>query len=242
MAIARGTRFGPHEIVDSLGSGGMGDVYRARDTQLQRDVAIKVLSKSFVNDANRVARLQREAEVLASLNHSNIAHIYGLERGEGTTALVMELVEGPTLAVRIAQGALPADEALNVAIANRRGAGGCARTGNRAPRLEALQREAQARRHSEGARLRDREGAGPPGDERLAGAGLDDPGDDGSWSRARDGRLHEPRAGARQSRRRARRHLGVRLRALRNVGRAAGVRRRGCDHDPRARARARLRT
>ncbi len=116
MAIARGTRFGPHEIVDSLGSGGMGDVYRARDTQLQRDVAIKVLSKSFVNDANRVARLQREAEVLASLNHANIAHIYGLERGEGTTALVMELVEGPTLAVRIAQGALPADEALNVAL------------------------------------------------------------------------------------------------------------------------------
>ena len=96
MAIATGTRFGPHEIVESLGSGGMGDVYRARDTQLMRDVAIKVLSQSFVNDANRIARLQREAEVLASLNHINIAHIYGLERGEGTTALVMELVEGPT--------------------------------------------------------------------------------------------------------------------------------------------------
>ena len=116
MAIASGTRFGPLEIVESLGSGGMGDVYRARDKELRRDVAIKVLSQSFVNDANRIARLQREAEVLASLNHPNIAQIYGIERGEGTTALVMELVDGPTLAVRIAQGPLPKDEALDIAL------------------------------------------------------------------------------------------------------------------------------
>ena len=83
MSIPAGERFGPYRVAESLGSGGMGEVYRARDTQLQRDVAVKVLPQSFVNDANRVARLQREAEVLASLNHLNIAHIYGLERGEG---------------------------------------------------------------------------------------------------------------------------------------------------------------
>jgi serine/threonine-protein kinase len=94
----------------------MGEVYRASDSQLKRDVAIKVLPESFVNDTSRLARFQREAEVLASFNHPNIAHIHGLEKGDGTTALVMELVDGPTLADRIAQGALPADEALNIAM------------------------------------------------------------------------------------------------------------------------------
>jgi Tol biopolymer transport system component len=116
MGIPVGTRFGPHEIVESIGAGGMGVVYRAHDTVLKRDVAIKVLPESFVADANRLARFQREAEVLASLNNANIAQIYGLERGENTTALVMELVEGPTLADRIAQGALPPSEALTTAL------------------------------------------------------------------------------------------------------------------------------
>jgi serine/threonine-protein kinase len=116
MGVPAGTRFGPYEIAEAIGAGGMGEVYRARDTNLKRDVAIKVLPESFVNDASRLARFQREAEVLASLNHANIAQIYGLERSEGTTALVIELVEGPTLADRIAQGALPPNEALNVAL------------------------------------------------------------------------------------------------------------------------------
>ena len=93
----------------------MGEVYRARDTNLGRDVAIKVLPPSFTSDANRVARFELEAKTLASLNHPNIAHIYGLERGEGTTALAMELVEGPTLAERIAEGRVPVDEALRIA-------------------------------------------------------------------------------------------------------------------------------
>jgi Tol biopolymer transport system component len=115
MAIASGTRFGPYEVTGTLGAGGMGEVYRATDTNLKRDVAIKVLPVSFVNDTNRLARFQREAEVLASLNHANIAQIYGLERSEGTTALVIELVEGPTLADRIAEGALPPSEALDIA-------------------------------------------------------------------------------------------------------------------------------
>jgi serine/threonine-protein kinase len=116
MPLVVGTRFGSYEIAGSLGAGGMGEVYRARDTTLEREVAIKVLPESFANDANRVARFEQEAKTLAALNHPNIAHIYGLERAGGTTALVMELVEGPTLADRIAQGPVPADEALNIAM------------------------------------------------------------------------------------------------------------------------------
>ena len=89
-----------------------GEVYRARDTKLDRDVAIKILPEAFASDPERLARFQREAEVLAALNHPNIAAIYGLERSGTTTALVMELVEGPTLADQITQGAVPIDEAL----------------------------------------------------------------------------------------------------------------------------------
>ncbi len=115
MALTPGTRFGPYEITGSIGAGGMGEVYRATDANLKRDVAIKVLSQSFASDAERLARFQREAEVLASLNHVNIAHIYGLERSDGTTALAMELVEGLTLAERIARGPIPVDEAIGIA-------------------------------------------------------------------------------------------------------------------------------
>ncbi len=93
----------------------MGVVYRATDTNLKRQVAIKVLPASVAGDAERLARFQREAEVLAALNHPNVAAIYGLEKWDGTIALVMELVEGPTLADRIAQGAVPIDEALHIA-------------------------------------------------------------------------------------------------------------------------------
>jgi Tol biopolymer transport system component len=116
ITFAHGARLGAYEIGGPLGAGGMGEVYRATDTQLKRDVAIKVLPPSFAEDADRLARFQREAEVLAALNHPNIAHIYGLERSEGTAALVMELVEGPTLADRIAQGPIPPDEALHIAL------------------------------------------------------------------------------------------------------------------------------
>ena len=115
MSLTPGTRLGPYEISAQIGVGGMGEVYQATDTNLNRPVAIKVLPESLAADAERLARFQREAQVLASLNHLNIASIYGLERAEGTTALVMELVEGPTLADRIAQGALPVNEALSIA-------------------------------------------------------------------------------------------------------------------------------
>jgi serine/threonine-protein kinase len=115
LALTPGTRLGPYEVTAQIGVGGMGEVYRATDTNLGRQVAIKVLPKAFAQDADRLARFEREAKTLASLNHTNVAQIYGLERSHDTTALVMELVEGPTLADRIAQGAIPLDEALPIA-------------------------------------------------------------------------------------------------------------------------------
>jgi serine/threonine protein kinase/Tol biopolymer transport system component len=115
VALTSGNRVGPYEILSAIGAGGMGEVYRARDAKLGRDVAIKVLPEEFARDAERMARFQREAKFLASLNHSNIASIYGLEDSDSTRALVMELVEGSTLADRIRSGPIPMDEALPIA-------------------------------------------------------------------------------------------------------------------------------
>ena len=115
MSLQPGTTLGPYQITAKIGEGGMGEVYRARDTKLDRDVALKVLPQAFTDDPDRLARFEREAKVLASLNHPNIGHIYGLEEAEGQKALVLELVEGPTLADRIAQGPIPLDEALPIA-------------------------------------------------------------------------------------------------------------------------------
>jgi Tol biopolymer transport system component len=115
MSLATGTKLGPYEILSALGAGGMGEVYRARDTKLGRDVALKILPGVFATDPDRLARFQREAQVLASLNHPNIGHIYGLEETDGVRALVLELVEGPTLADRVVQGPIPIDEALRIA-------------------------------------------------------------------------------------------------------------------------------
>ncbi len=107
MMLATGTKIGSYEIIGAIGAGGMGEVYRARDTKLGRDVAIKVLPEAFARDAERMARFEREAKVLASLNHPNIAAIYGFEDSGSVRALVMELVEGPTLAERISRGRIP---------------------------------------------------------------------------------------------------------------------------------------
>ena len=115
MSLSPGARLGPYEVTAEIGRGGMGEVYQARDTKLDRDVALKVLPDAFTSDPDRLARFEREAKVLASLNHPNIGHIYGLEEAEGTKALVIELVEGPTLADRIAEGPIPVDEALPIA-------------------------------------------------------------------------------------------------------------------------------
>jgi Tol biopolymer transport system component len=115
MVLTSGDRLGPYEILGPLGVGGMGEVYRARDSKLGRDVALKVLPEAFLRDAERMARFEREAKVLASLNHPNIASIYGLEDSGATHALVMELVEGSTLADRIGTSPVPTDEALRIA-------------------------------------------------------------------------------------------------------------------------------
>ena len=116
MSLAPGARVGAYDISALIGAGGMGEVYRARDTRLGRDVAIKILPDLFAADADRIARFQREALVLASLNHPNIAHIYGIEdASDGVRALVLELVDGPTLAERIEQGPIPINEALPIA-------------------------------------------------------------------------------------------------------------------------------
>ena len=125
MALTVGARLGPYEILGALGAGGMGEVYRARDTKLNRDVALKILPDAFARDPDRLARFTREAQTLASLNHSNIGAIYGIEESGDVRALVMELVEGEDLSQRIArlrapgasarQAGIPLDEALPIA-------------------------------------------------------------------------------------------------------------------------------
>src|SRR6516225_6808522 len=134
MPIRVGTRFGEYEVSSSLGSGGMGEVYRARDTNLKRDVALKTLPPAVANDADRLARFQREAEVLASLNHPNIAHIYGLERSDGTTALAKPHSNRRGSAHRES---------------DRRCARSGARTRHRASGSEAREHQASSRRHRE---------------------------------------------------------------------------------------------
>jgi serine/threonine protein kinase/Tol biopolymer transport system component len=115
MSLVAGVRLGAYEIVSALGAGGMGEVYRARDTKLRRDVAIKVLPAAVRLDPERLTRFEREALVLASLNHPNIASIFGVEEAQGVVALVLELIEGDTLAARIARGPIAVGEALNIA-------------------------------------------------------------------------------------------------------------------------------
>ena len=104
MPLQPGTTLGPYSVTAKIGEGGMGEVYRARDTKLDRDVALKVLPEAFTQDPDRLARFEREAKVLARLNHPNIAAIYGLEEADDTRALVLELVEGPTLADLVCKG------------------------------------------------------------------------------------------------------------------------------------------
>jgi eukaryotic-like serine/threonine-protein kinase len=115
MSLSIGSHFGSYEITSLLGKGGIGEVYRARDSKLKRDVAIKVLPEEFSRDHDRLSRFQREAEVLASLTHTNIAGIYDVQEANGSRFLVTELVEGETLAERIARGPILVDEALQIA-------------------------------------------------------------------------------------------------------------------------------
>ena len=116
MPLLSGVRLGIYEVVELIGMGGMGEVYRARDARLNRDVAVKILPSHLAADPDRLARFRRESQVLASLNHSNIGSIYGFEESDGVQALILELVDGPTLADRIVQGPIPLDEALTIAV------------------------------------------------------------------------------------------------------------------------------
>src|SRR5271170_2193901 len=114
MPLSPGDKLGHYQVISLLGAGGMGEVYRARDTTLKRDVALKVLPTTFLRDPERMARFQREAEVLASLDHPNIGHIYGIVDSEDSRGLVLALIEGPTLADRIEAGPLTLDEAVAI--------------------------------------------------------------------------------------------------------------------------------
>ena len=250
MTLSAGTRLGPYEIVSALGAGGMGEVYRARDSRLQRDVAIKVLPPHFAADPDRLARFTREAQSLAALNHPNIAQIHGLEESGELRALVMELVEGEDLADRIARGA-PLRHAARRGAADRppdrRRARGGARERHRPSRLEAGERPRAPRRHRQGARLRPRQGARSGRHERpaqrLADRPVADPHPPGDPARRhpRQRRLHGARAGARPRRRPPRRHLGVRRRAVRDAHRQARLRGRGGHGRPRLGAEERAR-
>src|SRR5258708_14825125 len=115
MAFAGGARLGPYEIVSALGAGGMGEVYKARDSKLGREVALKILPETFTHDPERLARFGREAQLLAALNHPHIGAIYGLDEANGIQFLVLELIDGETLQDRIVKGRLTLDEALAIA-------------------------------------------------------------------------------------------------------------------------------
>jgi serine/threonine protein kinase len=115
MPLSVGTRLGPYEVVSAIGAGGMGEVYRARDTRLDREVAVKIVPELFASDPDRLLRFEREAKTLASLNHPNIAQIHGIEGADIVRALVMEYIDGEDLSQRIARGPLPLDEALPIA-------------------------------------------------------------------------------------------------------------------------------
>ncbi len=170
MAITPGTRLGSFEIAALIGVGGMGEVYRATDTNLKRPIAIKVLRHAVSQEPDRLARFQREAEVLASLNHPNIAQIYGLEESDAGIALVMELVDGPTLADRIAQGRCPVKEVLLIA---KQIAEALEAAHERASSIAISSRptSSSAGRHGQSARLRSGEGDGAGRDERGRIAG-----------------------------------------------------------------------
>ena len=215
MPLSTGTRLGPYEIRAAIGAGGMGEVYRATDTRLRRDVALKVLPTAFVRDAGRMARFGREAQMLAALNHPNIATIYGVEESGGVRALVMELVEGPTLADRIAGGPIPIEESLRIAR-------------QIAEALEYAHEKGVIHRDLKPANVKiTPEGVVKVLDFGLAKAVSDDPpvsdpslsptltiGGTQAWSDSGHRGLHVARAGPWQGRRPARRYLVVRRGAL----------------------------
>ena len=251
MTLAAGTRIGVYEVSAPLGAGGMGEVYRARDSKLNRDVALKVLPAALAADPDRLARFTREAQTLAALNHPNIAaHLR--RRGEQRRPRA----DHGAGRRRRSLGAdrprpSPAGRSASDRQTDRRGTGSRARARHRPSRPQARQHQGPRRRHREGARLRPRQsarsrtsGGRDVRQSRRVGRKLADDhhaGDDGGGHDPRHGRLHGARAGARQGRRQAGRHLGLWRRPLRDAHRHAAVRRRvgGRDARPDLRPRAR---
>ena len=207
--LAAGERLGTYEIHSLLGSGGMGEVYRARDTRLGRDVAIKVLPPSLRHDPDRMARLEREARLLAALNHANIGAIYGVTDANGVPALILELIDGPTLADVITPAGLPVTQALQIAR-------------QIADALDTAHEQGIVHRDLKPANIKIRpDGTAKVLDFGLAkewGSGANRGGLDGHGDARRDRAghraVHEPGAGAREARRQAHRRLGVRLRPV----------------------------
>ncbi len=221
-----GQVLGPYQVLSKLGAGGMGEVYRARDTKLKREVALKVLPEAFTRDPDRLARFKREAQVLASLNHPLIGAIYGFEDSSEIYALVLELVEGDTLADRIARGPIPLQRGRTDRASDLPGSRSRPRAGDRSSRSETREYQDHSRRRRQGARFRPCQARPPRSRGRSSGRhGIAHDHvarrDDRRWRPARHGRLHVARAGERADRRQAKRHLGVRLRALRNAHRPA---------------------
>ena len=219
MSLRPGTSLGHYEILALLGAGGMGEVYRARDTRLGREVALKILPEAFVNDPERLARFRREAKMLASLNHPHIAQVHGFEEIGTTWALVLELVEGEDLAQRLAHGAMPMDEALPIArqiaeaIEVAHEAGIVHR--DLKPANITVRRDGQVKVLDFGLA----KAHGATGLARRRSRAVADAHESGHLAGRppRDGGLHGARAGARQVCRQARGHLGLRRRAVRDA-------------------------
>ena len=230
-----GSNVSHYKVTSKLGEGGMGEVWRAEDTKLGRDVALKMLPDGFAQDPERLARFEREARVLASLSHPNIAGIHGLEEVDGKRFLVMELVEGQTLAERIQQGPMPIEEVVRIAKQIAEAVESAHEKGVVHRDLKPANVNLTPGWHREGAGFRTGQGAGRRPDVRRqpqpgpVAVADPDPGDDGAGRAAGNRRLHEPGAGARQAGRPARRHLGLRLHPLRDADRATVVHRRDRD-------------
>jgi eukaryotic-like serine/threonine-protein kinase len=236
MPLTAGAHLGPYEILAAIGAGGMGEMYRARDTKLNRDVALKVLPEAFTADPDRLARFKREAQVLASLNHPNIAHIHGFEDAGPTSALVMELVDGPTLAEMIqTRRGLPLDEALPIAR-------------QIAEALETAHELGIVHRDLKPANVKVRDdgtvkvldfGLAKALSPENAASSVDAMNSPTLTAQATElgiilgTAVHGAGTGQRQTRRSPRRYLGFRRRALRNAHRPARIRSRGSVGDAR---------